>query len=154
MARVSGLGTSLGIAQETTPGTAVAPTRWLDVRGETLHSSPVTLNGGGLRGGTLYARSSSEVLIGHNVDGGWTQDVATAGMGLLFKHMFGAGSSAVLSGSAYRQIFTPADTTGLSMTVQKLLGGSNAFTYNGAKIKSWTLSCDTGGILTLAVEID
>ena len=154
MARVSGLGTAVGIAQEVTPGTAVTPSRWLDVREESLRSTPVTYSGGGLRSGALYARSSNETLIGHNVEGGWTQDISTRGMGLLFKNMLGAGSSAVLTGTAYRQIFTPADITGLSMTVQKILGGTNAFSYNGAKFKSWRIGVETGGGVSLGVEID
>jgi hypothetical protein len=153
VARVTGLGTSLGIAQEVTPGTAVTPTRWLDARSESLGSEKTALNGGGLRGGALYARSSNRANIGKNVTGGWEQDVSTRGMGLLLKNCLGAGSSAVLTGSAYRQIFTPALLSGLSLTVQKILG-STAFTYNGYKISDWSLSADVGAILALSVDGD
>lgn len=153
MARVSGLGTSLGIGQESTPGTAVTPTRWLDVNTESMGSEPVVIRGGGLRGGALSARTSHYGVIGRNASGGFAMDIATRGMGLLFKNMLGAGSSALLSGSAYKQIFTPASLTGLSFTAQKILG-STPFTHNGCKIKSWTISCSTGGNVTLTVEWD
>lgn len=153
MTRITGLGSAVGIAQESVVGTAVAPTRWLDVRSETFTSEPVVVEGGGLASSVLYARTNNYAFIGKDVTGGFELDVATRGMGLLFKNMLGAGSSAVLSGSAYRQIFTPALLTGQSLTVQKILG-STAFTYNGAKISDWTLSCETGGILTLTPSFD
>lgn len=153
MARYSGIGTAVGIAQESTPGTAVTPTRWLDVRSESFGSEPVTVRGGGLRSGALFARSSNYAYIGKDARGGFEMDVATRGMGLLFKQALGAATSSVLTGSAYRQVFTPALLTGQSLTIQKLLGAS-AYTYNGCKATDWTLSCETGGILTLAMSFD
>lgn len=158
MALASGLGASLGIAQESTPGTIVSPTRWNEFNSESLGLEKSTIQGQGLRGGGLYPRGSRRAYTGRNAGGDVEMDVATRGMGLWFKNALGAGASTLISGSSYQQVFTPASLNGLSFTTQKLVPNSAGtlvpFTYNGCKILSWELSCEVGGILTLRVTID
>lgn len=159
MAIRSGLGASLGIAAESTVGTIVSPTRWLEFNSESLSLEKSVVQGGGLRGGGLVARSSRRAYTGRNAGGDIELDVATRGMGLLFKNMMGSSTSALVSGSAYQQVHTPGLLAGTSFTAQKLVprtsdGTLVPFTYNGCKITAWEMSCEVGGILTLSVTID
>lgn len=155
----SGLGASLGIAAESTVGTIATPTRWLEFDSESLSLEKSIVQGYGLRGGGIYGRSSRRAYTGRNAGGDVTLEVATRGMGLLFKNMLGSSTSAVVTGSAYQQVHTPGLLAGTSFTAQKLIprtsdGTLVPYTYNGCKIVSWELSCEVGGILMLSITID
>jgi hypothetical protein len=154
----SGLGASLGFGAESTVGTAVTPTSWVEFNSESLKLTKNAVQGQGLRGGGLYPRSSRRAYTTRSAGGDINLDVATQGMGLLFKNMLGAGTSALLSGSAYQQVHTPASLAGQSLTVQKLVpqtdGTLKDFTYPGSKVGGWELACTVGGILTLRCTID
>lgn len=158
MAVGSGIGASLGIAAESTAGTAVAPTRWLEFNSESLSQEKVIVEGGGLRGGGLFPRTNRRSVTGRNAGGGVSLNVTTSGMGLLFKAMMGTATSAVVTGSAYQQVHTPGDLIGNSLTVQKLIptltGSLQAFTYNGCKVTDWELSCAKDEKLTLSLTLD
>lgn len=158
MAIAAGLGASLGIAAESTPGTIVSPTRWVEFNSESLSLEKSIVQGYGLRGGGLYGRSSRRAYTGRNAGGDVELDVATRGMGLLFKAMLGSSTSAIISGSAYQQVHTPGSLAGQSLTLQKLVPNSAGtlvpFTYNGAKVTNWELSCEVDGILTLSLTFD
>lgn len=154
----AGLSAQLGVAEESTVGTIVAPTRFFEFNSETLSLQKNIVQGAGLRAGLQYARRSRRAYTTKSAGGDVNLDVATRGMGVWFKHMLGSASSALLSGSTYRQIHTPGDLTGKSMTVQKGVpqtdGTVKPFTYNGCKVTGWTLSCEVGGILTLSATLD
>jgi hypothetical protein len=158
MAVGSGIGASLGIAKETTPGTIVSPTRWLEFNSETLGLSKVIVQGQGLRGGGLYPRLGRRVVPGRNAGGDIVLDVATNGMGLLYEAMLGTSTSSLLSGTTYQQVFTPGPLLGKSLSVQKLVpqrdGTLKPFTYNGCKILTWSLACAKDQIATLTVTLD
>lgn len=159
MALGSGLSAQLGIGEESTYGTAVSRTRFLEFNSESLALEKNIVQGGGLRAsGSGYQRASRRAYTTRSVTGDIELDVATRGMGLLFKHMLGTSASAVISGSSYQQVHTPGALTGKSLTVQ--VGRPNAggtvvpFTYTGVKFTDWELSCAVGEILTLSLTVD
>lgn len=158
MAIGSGIGASLGIAKETTAGTIVSPSRWLEFNSETLGQEKVIVQGAGLRGGGLYPRASRRSEVGRNAGGDIVLDLATNGMGLLYEAMMGSSTSAVLTGSAYQQVHTPGSLIGKSLSVQKLVpqldGTLKPFTYNGCKVLSWTLTFGKDAIATLSLTLD
>lgn len=158
MAIGSGLGASLGIADETTYATAVSPTRWLEFTSESLGLTKGIVQGEGLRGSGLYARSQRRANTTRSASGDVTMEVATRGMGLLYKHMLGTSTSTLISGSSYQQVHVPGSLAGKSFTVQKLVpqtdGVQKPFTYRGCKVLSWTLTCETGGKLMLTLSLD
>lgn len=158
MAIASGLGASLGIATESVVGTIVSPTRWLEFNSESLSLEKTVLQGAGIRGGGLHPRATRRAVTGRNAGGDVELDLATSGMGMLFRQMLGSSTSAVLSGSAYQQVHTPGDLTGKSLTVQKLVpdnaGTLVPFTYNGCKVASWSIACEVGAIATLRLTLD
>lgn len=153
----SGIGASLGIATESVVGTPVSPTRWLEFNSESLALEKTVLQGAGLRGSGLYPRASRRVVTGRNAGGSVELDLATSGMGMLFRQMLGSSTSALVSGTAYQQVHVPGSLTGKSLTVQKLVpsdAGTSAFTYDGCKITDWEISCEVGAIATLSLTID
>jgi hypothetical protein len=155
----AGIGSSLGIAAETTPGTIVSPTRWLEYNSETLSQDKVIVQGQGLRGGGLFPRQARRTEAGRNAGGDINLDLSTNGMGLLFKSMMGTSTSAVVTGSAYQQVHTPGSLNGVSLTVQKLVpemvtGTLKPFTYNGCKVISWTINFAKDEVPTLSLTLD
>src|SRR5688500_1467877 len=100
MAVGSGIGASLGLAREVTPGTIVSPTRWVEFNSETMSQEKVVVQGQGLRGGGLFPRRQRRSVAGRNAGGAITLDLATSGMGLLFEAITGSSTSAVVTGSA------------------------------------------------------
>lgn len=157
----SGLGSQIGIAQETTPGTAVTVTRFLEFNKESLQFTQESIQGKGLHAGGQYDRLGRYVRTTKTVAGSIDMDVATKGMGLLFAHMLGSTGAATQIGStaAWKQIHTPGPLQGRSLTIQKAVpqatdGVAKAYTYSGAKIPEWTLSNAVGEILTLSLNVD
>lgn len=159
MAIASGLGSSLGVGVESTTGTAVSLTRWLEYNSESLHLEKNIVQGAGLRGGGLYARSSRRAYTTRTAGGDVELDCATRGLGpILQQIMGGTSTSALVSGSAYQQVHQPGSLVNRSLTVQKLVPNSAGtlvpFTYRGSKITDFEFACEVGGILTLSVTFD
>jgi hypothetical protein len=155
----AGIGSTLQIASEGTPGTIATLTRALEYNTESLGQDKVPVQGLGLRGTGLFPRSSRRSVAGRNAGGDVNLDIATNGMGLLFQAMMGSSTSAVLTGSAYQQVHTPGSLNGISLTVQKnvpelVTGTRKPFTYNGCKVISWTINFTKDGIPTLTLTLD
>lgn len=159
MAIGAGIGSTLQIGPESTPGTIATLTRALEYNTESLGMEKVPVQGMGLRGDGLFPRSSRRTIAGRNAGGDVNLNIATNGMGLLFKSMMGTSTSAVLTGSAYQQIHIPGSLNGISLTVQKnvpemVTGTRKPFTYNGVKVVSWTINFTKDGIPTLSLTLD
>jgi len=154
----AGLSAQIGVAKEVTVGTIVTPSRFYEFGSESLSLQKSIVQGQGLRAGIQYARRSRRAYTTKSAGGDVSLDVSTRGMGLLFQQMLGSSTSALLSGSTYRQIHTPGNLTGMSMTVQKGVpqtdGTVKPFTYNGCKVTGWELACAVGGFLTLSLTLD
>lgn len=148
---------SIGIGLESTYNTKVTPTRTLEFLDENFQSKPDFKVGQGLRVGRRFPLSSRRVRTENTSDGDITVEAATKGLGPLLKACFGTGTSTVVSGSTYQQLFTPGDTLP-SLTVQKGIprqgGIIDPYTYPGCVVKSWSLSAKAGEILELKVEFD
>lgn len=159
MAIASGLGSSLGVGVETTAGTAVSLTRWLEYNSESLHLEKNVVQGAGLRGSGLFARAARRAYTTRTATGTVEMDCATRGLGpILQQIMGGTSTSTLISGSSYQQVHQPGSMVNRSLTVQKLVpnaaGTLVPFTYRGAKITDYEFSCEVGGILTLSVTFD
>lgn len=157
----SGLGATLGIVQEGTVGTAQTVTRWIPFDRESLSLKKITAQSTGLHQG-LYQQTNRRAYVAHTVDGTIDLDVTDRQMGLLLKNMIGGtGTAASVGGGAYLSTQAPGDTAGMSMTVQKGVpetitgpGTIQAFTYNGCKVKDWTLSVQRSGLGKLSLTLD
>lgn len=153
---------SVGIGAETTYGTAVTPTRWYEWSPDsTLSWDPQYIQGGGLRVGTFLDRGQrrrngygrGELTI--------RAQLTSRTFGLLLRAAMGAGTSTLVSGATYQQLFT-FGTVGASLpplTIQCGIVDSNGtvrpHTFAGCVAMSWALEIpDDGGPAMVEVTFD
>jgi hypothetical protein len=81
-------------------------------------------------------------------------------MGLLVKHMLGSTvtTTTLVSGTAYKQVHTPAGFLGLGLTTQvgrpePSTGTVQPFTYSGCKIASWEFACEDNATPNLKLSL-
>lgn len=160
MAIGSGLGAQMGIAPETTYGTYVAPTRFIEFTKESLALKKTTAQSAGIAAGRLLALSSRRVLTRKEAQGSIELEVTNKGMGLLLQALMGTSVTPVQqgAGAAYLQTHTLASVAGKSLTVQVgvplTTGAVTRKNFLGCKITSGEFSCEVGGMLTGSFEID
>ncbi len=157
----SGLDAQVGVAAETTWGTPVTPTRFLEFISETLKQEPTWLEPTGLRAGQKYKRVARARRSKFTVNGDLTLEHATKGMGLLWKHALGSPVTApsVIVAGALEQNHVPGPTRGLGLTVQvgrpePDTGTVRPHTYEGCKITGWEFSVKDGEIPQLKLMFD
>lgn len=160
MATGTGLDAQIGIAAETTVGTPVTVTRFLEFNSESLKWEPTWLEPTGLRAGTKYKRASRLVQSRQTVSGSMEFNHATKGMGLLWKMALGSTvvSPTLVTGTAFKQVHQPGDFIGKSMTVQvgrpEPSGTVRPHTYAGVKVTKWEFKVSDNGIATLTLDVD
>jgi len=161
----TGLGASLAFGLESSPwGTAVTPTKFPEVISESpIKLDKTFLQGLGLRGGGYMPRSAQNKEVKRQVTGGWSMNVFTKGMGLLWQACVGSygqanATPALLVTPAYKAIHQVGVTDGYGLTVQmgrpQTDGTVKPFTYSGCKIVAWELTISAGGLHTLNLTID
>ena len=157
----AGLDAQFGMVAESTYGTLVTVTRFLEFSAESLKFEPTWLEPTGLRPGVKYKRVARVKQSRKMVNGDLTLEWATKGLGLLVKHMLGSPVTVptVIVAGAYRQPHVPGDFRTLSTTMQvgrpePSTGTVRPHTLGGCKIPSWEFSCKDNEIPTLKVTID
>jgi Phage tail tube protein len=156
----SGLGAQLGIAAESTYGTFVAPTKFIEFTKESLAFKKTTAQSAGIAAGRLLALSSRRVVTRKEVTGSIDLEIANKGMGLLVQALMGTTVTPVQQGvtTAYLQTHTLADTAGKSLTIQKgvplTTGTVTDKSFLGCKVTSGEFSCGVGEMLAGSFEFD
>lgn len=154
MAIGSGIGSSFGIATETTFNTGVTVSRFYEFNSESTNYNKNVSVGMGLRAGGLLPRSQRRVVTTFDASGNVVMDIPTRGFGLILAHAMGSFPSKV--GSSFT--FTLGDVYGKSFTTQvgvPQYGGTvTPKTLTGCKISSWDISAATGSIATATFNID
>jgi hypothetical protein len=152
----SGLGATVGFAQESTVGTAVTVTRWPFMVSEALKGKKNIAESSALTG-SLLRSASHRAVVGFGADGQMNFEAQDRQLGLFFQNMLGVVPT-ITGSSVYTQTYALGNPTGMSFTTQvgrpTTAGVQEAFTYNGCKIKSWELSCSQGQIAKFTVDID
>lgn len=143
---------SVGIAAESTYGTSVTPTRWIQwMPDSSLMWDPQFIQGGGLRVGTFVDRSArrrngygrGEITI--------RAELTSKTFGLLLRSALGTGTSTLVSGSTYQQLFTAGQTGSSlpSLTIQAGIvdsaGTVRPHTFAGCVCMSWSLDTPEDG---------
>ena len=159
MAIGAGIGAQLGIATESTYGTAVTVTRFYEFNSENLKYNKKTVVGQGLRAGGQLPRSQRRVVTTFDASRDFELDLPTRGLGLLLGHCTGTlASPTTVSTGVYSYTFTLADVYGKSMTVEAGVpqyGGTVVSKkLSGAKISQFELSCANGEIAKGKFSID
>lgn len=148
---------SVGIGVESTYGTGVTPTRWLEFVEESFDWNKQVKQGMGLRVGSRVARSARRVVPAADGGGDLTVEAASKGMGLLWQACLGTGTSTLVSASTYQQVFTLGDTPPC-LTIQKGIveaGGTvDPHTFTGCVVDSWEFTFGNADIATLKATFD
>lgn len=149
---------SVGFGKESTYGTAVTPTRWLEFTDEKFEFKPMRKQGKGIRVGGRLARSARRVTTSLDTSGELDVEMCTKGFGLLLEGALGAGTSTVTAtAGTYQQNFTIGDTLN-SFTVQKGLvredGTVTPYTFAGMVVESWEISSSKDEIVTSKFSFD
>lgn len=160
MAIPSGLAAQLGVAEETTWGTVVTPSRFYEFRNESLAQTIERMESQGLRAGTRVLRSDRWVAGQKEVGGNIEMEVANRSFGLWLKHALGTIATtqpdAVNDPTVYDHTATPGDLpVGLTTQVGRPdeAGTVHPFTYHGCRVASWELSANVGEIGVLSVSL-
>lgn len=152
-----------GFGVETTPGTAVTPSRWLPFTGEGFSYERESITSNSMRGDTALARSSTDrIVTAVGASGSFAGELRTRQMGLLLQHMLGTTTPVITqqgATTAYLHTYVPGSLDGKALTVQKRVPfatGSSAsiHTYRGCKITSWEIACSAGEIATVSCDFD
>ncbi|MET9088145.1 phage tail tube protein [Streptomyces sp. NPDC004237] len=160
MAIGSGLGAQIGIAAESTYGTFVASTKFVEFTKESLALKKTTAQSAGIAAGRLLPLSARRVITRKEAQGSIDLEIANKGMGLLLQALMGTSVTPVQQAAttAYLQTHTLADTAGKSLTIQKgvplTTGTVTDKTFLGCKVTSAEFSCEVGGMLTATFEFD
>lgn len=154
MVASSGLSAQLGIAEESTYGTYLAPTSFHEFVDEGVKYMSNRIESAGIRNGRR---------IGHR----WTQgtrkaegpinlELANETAGIWLKHCFGAVSTSGAS-DPYTHTITPGAIDGKSLMCQIVrpdIGGTDrVFSYLGGKIKSWEISSAIDEYVKLGLDM-
>lgn len=158
MAIPSGLSAQLMIAEETTYGTPVTPSRGYEFNSESMTLDIERLESAGLRAGTRVLRSDRWAAGARSVGGTIEMDLQNKSFGLWLKHMFGSLTVATPGGATNTRTHTavPGDIpVGLTVQVGRTSenGTVNPFTYHGCKVASWELDASVGEIGRLTVDL-
>ena len=160
MAIGSGLGAQLGIAAESTYGTFVAPTKFIEFTKESLALKKTTAQSAGIAAGRLLPLSARRVLTRKEVTGSFDIEVTNKAMGLILQSLMGTTVTPVQQGAtaAYLQTHTLASVAGKSLTIQKgvplTTGTVTDKSFVGCKITAGEFSCEVGNMLMATFEID
>ena len=160
MAIGSGLGAQLGIAAESSYGTFVAPTKFIEFTKESLVLKKTTAQSAGIAAGRLMPLSARRVLTRKEASGSFDIEVTNKSMGLILQSLMGTTVTPVQQGAtaAYLQTHTLASVAGKSLTIQKgvplTTGTVTDKTFIGCKLTSGEFSCEVGGMLMGTFEVD
>jgi hypothetical protein len=149
---------SLGFKKETTFKTGVTVDRWLEFLGDwSFNWNKNIIQGQGLRVGSRVARSARRVIPTADGSGTFTVEATSKGMGTLWEFVMGSGTSTLVSGTTFQQVFTLADLMP-SATIQQGLvqaGGTvDAHTFLGCTCSDFEFDFNNAGLALLKTNVD
>ncbi|MBP2325327.1 hypothetical protein JOF56_005712 [Kibdelosporangium banguiense] len=158
----TGLSAQLGIGEEATIGTAVAPTRFLPFTKESLAGEFNTVRNDVLQAGGQYRRASQDVRTTRTAKGSVELPVTDRSFSVVWKHALGGTpvitDTAPTGGKIHR--IQPAPLGSKSLTIQKGVPEPvsgypvAALNYIGARITEWTLGVKVNDLLRLKLDLD
>jgi len=158
----TGLGSQLGVATETTYGTAVTTNRWFEFRGEGINLQNQYLQSQQLRAGRMFTNSTRRVITVRDAAGTFDIEVPNQSFGVLLNQLHGNTVTPVQQGAttAYLQTHDigTTDSTAKSLTVQvgrpTTAGVVTPYTYSGGKVTGLTFACTINEWLTANLQMD
>ena len=149
---------SLGFVKESTYGTAVTVSRWLEYASDPeFNYVPNRVQGSGQRAGQRVDRTNRRVTTTSEAGGSVEVEMLSKGLGTFLELCLGAGASTLVSGSTYQQLFTLSDTPPSATFQVGIVRDATtiaADTYLGCAVDSFEFTGDQGGILKLKATLD
>lgn len=160
---IGGLASSCGFGVESTFGTAVAPTNWIQPTSQSLELDVEHLMSEGIRAGRAVPQTSRYVVNRKGASGSIEFDAEANGMGLLLRHMigderaYGTTKTTVTSG-VYSYSFRPGTLMSTSsLTFQLGIADRSGSTRRGdvvgSVISEWEVSNEIDGLLTTSLTV-
>jgi hypothetical protein len=157
------LETQFGWKSESTWGTPVTPDRFLEVESFGIVPETERIATFVGRRNTRGVRADRTIPYVKGYAGPVKFPVLTKGFAGFIEHMLGATvSSSALVDSAYTHTYTLTGATSLcgkgftaqgNMPLGACGNVDQAFTWDGGKVASWSLSCDAGGVVMCEAEL-
>jgi hypothetical protein len=160
MAKVGDL--TVGIGKESTVGTAVSPTRRLEVTEESLKLNIDRVESKALKTSRRYLSSTGWANGNRNVDGDVAFEIPSAGFGLILQNLLGAPTITANSPvtGTHTHVYsglTSVDTQALTFQVVRtdVTGTQHKFTYSGVKFPDAEIDASaTGDFVTFKASVD
>jgi hypothetical protein len=149
---------SIGAALESTYGTAVTVTKFVEFTDESLDPDYTFAQGEGLRVGSRVLRAGRRPAapVKQLISGDFTSELVSKGLGWIFNAALGSVTSTQRATTGvYQHNFTLTTTDYLpSYTIQKGVpplggGATNAYTFPGMVCSSLEIDCPNSDIVTL-----
>ena len=159
----SGLDAQLGVGNETTYGTRVAPATFLPFESESLALTQEYIANQPLMSGVMVQPSGYHVSSTRSVEGSVEMLLHDRGMGKLFNLLTGSTVTAVTPGGATNartQTFPIGLTSPVGKSVSFQVGRPDVtgtvrpFDYIGCKVTEATIAIEAGEAATLSLSID
>lgn len=137
----------IGVAKETTKGTAVAPTGYIPVRTCSPKRMPTRLDDVGWRGSAVdtYGSQQGKIVSQHSIEG----DLFVDTFGFWLKGLL--GEEAISGAGPYTHIFTPLNTGDQqppALTITDQIGAIEARGWPGVQLSEVKLAIDVDGNIT------
>lgn len=153
MPLASGLAGQVGIAEEVTYGTYVAPTRFLEFNDESLSLNRERIESRGIRAGRRVLHRWAPGV--QRAGGDLVIEASGAAHAILWKHILGAVNTT--GAGPYTHTCTPGDLTGKSLTIQvgkPDIGGTvRPHSYLGCKFATAELAATVNEYATLTLGV-
>mgnify|MGYP003441199056 CR=1 FL=1 len=146
-----------GLLKETTYGTPVTVSRWFEHTGETFDYNKNIVEPKALRVGSRMGMTTRRVITTSDAGGDVTIPCLSKGMGTMWEQCMGSGTSTLVSGSTYQQLFTFADvmpSATYQIGIPRYDGTTTPFTYSGGMVDSFELEFANGEVAMLKVTVD
>ncbi len=147
----------LGIAEETTWNTPVAPNRFFELVSEGINGTYERVQSESFRKGQKVANKDRFVVNPKGAEGDLSLEVLDKGFAFLLRHML--GSVATAGAGPFTHTATVGDLQGRGLTVQVAradvtTGAALPFTWHGGKVTEWELTNEVDGLLNLNLSLD
>lgn len=134
-----------GIAKETTYGTGVTVTRFVEHESFDLQGVFERVWTNGIRPSRTTRGVGDFLPVAKGAEGKFSFTPGVKSFGLFLELAMGSGTAGTLASGKYPHVFKRASATGKSFTAQVVrpyvsAGSDPAFTYTGCKVRSMTLS--------------
>ncbi|MDT0472783.1 phage tail tube protein [Streptomyces sp. DSM 41014] len=147
-----------GVGDETTYGTAVAPTKFYAFQSEGIEGKYERIESEAIRAGTRVLRADRFVTNAKGAEGDVKLEVLSGGFDFWLKHMMGSLVSGTATGGFVTHTATLGDLNGKSFTAQvgrvDNTGSLIPFTYEGGKVKEWEIANAVDELLTISATMD